>query len=140
MNAKTLTFAESRNGDVCVVSLAGRIDSANAGELTRRLSKLLSSGEKSIVVDLGAVLYLTSAAFRALLIATDEAERNEAKFVLCNVAGPAPDHAVDRAYSESPLDEEIHHMAANEPGAAGDDGDRAYAHAALSSFSRRTLK
>jgi anti-anti-sigma factor len=45
------------------------------------------SGEKSILVDLGAVLYLTSAAFRALLMATDEADRNEAKFVLCNVAG-----------------------------------------------------
>jgi stage II sporulation protein AA (anti-sigma F factor antagonist) len=87
MNAKALTFAESRNGDVCLVSLSGRIDSGNAGELTARLSKLLSSGEKSIVVDLGAVIYLTSAAFRALLIAADEAERNQAKFALCSVAG-----------------------------------------------------
>jgi stage II sporulation protein AA (anti-sigma F factor antagonist) len=39
------------------------------------------------VVDLGAVLYLTSNAFRALLVATDEAERNAAKLVLCNIEG-----------------------------------------------------
>jgi anti-anti-sigma factor len=39
------------------------------------------------VVDFGAVLYLTSAAFRALLVATDEAERNAAKLVLCSLGG-----------------------------------------------------
>ena len=87
MNANALTVAESHSGSVCVVALAGRIDSTNANELTTRLSKLISAGEKSILVDLGAVLYLTSAAFRALLVATDEAERSKAKFVLCNVAG-----------------------------------------------------
>src|SRR5258705_11470074 len=87
MNANPLTFAESRSGNVCVVSLGGRIDNTNASELTTRLSRLISSGERSIVVDLGAVLYLTSAAFRALLVATDEAERNAAKFVLCSLGG-----------------------------------------------------
>src|SRR2546421_3334533 len=87
MNANAMTIAETRSGDVCVVSLAGRIDSTNAGELIKRFSKLISSGEKSILVDLGAVLYLTSAAFRALLVATDQAEINKAKFVLCNVVG-----------------------------------------------------
>ena len=87
MNANALTVAESRSGNACVVSLAGRIDSTNANDLLARLSTLIASGEKAVVVDLGAVLYLTSAAFRALLVATDEAERNKAKFVLCNVAG-----------------------------------------------------
>src|SRR5882724_6906225 len=87
MNANTLTFAESRSGNVCVVSLGGRIDNTNASELTTRLSRLISSGERSILVDLGAVLYLTSAAFRALLLATDEAEHRAANFALCNVAG-----------------------------------------------------
>ena len=35
----------------------------------------------------GSVLYLTSAAFRALLVATDEAERNGARLTLCGVLG-----------------------------------------------------
>jgi anti-anti-sigma factor len=87
MSNSALSVAESHSGNVCVVALSGRIDSTTAGELSTRLNKLISSGEKSILVDFGAVLYLTSAAFRVLLVATDEAERNAARFVLCNVAG-----------------------------------------------------
>jgi anti-anti-sigma factor len=85
MNTSALTIGESHDGSVCVVTLTGRIDSTNANDLMERLNTLISSGEKSIVVDFGAVLYLTSAAFRVLLVATDEAERNAAKFVLCSL-------------------------------------------------------
>src|ERR1700683_655022 len=87
MNTSALTIGQSRDGDVCVVTLSGRIDSTNANDLMNRLNALISSGEKSIVVDFGSVLYLTSAAFRTLLVATDAAERNAAKFVLCSLGG-----------------------------------------------------
>lgn len=87
MANNSLSIAESRNGQVCVVSLAGRIDSTNAEQLMTRLNSLLASGEKAVLVDLSEVLYLTSAAFRALLVATDEAERNAARLVLCSVLG-----------------------------------------------------
>src|ERR1700683_678625 len=87
MVISALTIGESRDGNVCVVTLSGRIDSTNANDLMARLKALIASGEKAIVVDFGAVLYLTSAAFRALLVAIDEAERNAAKFVLCSLGG-----------------------------------------------------
>jgi anti-anti-sigma factor len=87
MNTAALSIGESHEGNVCVVTLSGRVDITNANDLMTRLKALISSGEKSIVVDCGAVLYLTSAAFRALLVATDEAERNAAKFVLCSLGG-----------------------------------------------------
>ena len=87
MGSNTLNIAESRAGEICVVALAGRIDSTNAEQLMTRLNSLLSSGEKAILVDFSGVIYLTSAAFRALLVATDEAERNTARFVLCSVLG-----------------------------------------------------
>ena len=87
MNGATLNIGQSRTNNVCVVTLAGRIDSTNANDVMNELTRLISSGEKSILVDLGAVLYLTSAAFRALLVATDEAERQTAKFALCSLAG-----------------------------------------------------
>jgi anti-anti-sigma factor len=87
MNASALTIGQSRDDGVCVVTLSGRIDSTNANDLMNQLTSLIMSGEKSIVVDFAAVLYLTSAAFRALLVATDEAERNAAKFVLCSLGG-----------------------------------------------------
>ena len=87
MSSAALNIGQSRTGNVCVVTLAGRIDSSNANDVMKELKHLISSGEKSILVDLGAVLYLTSAAFRALLVATDEAERQAAKFALCSLAG-----------------------------------------------------
>ena len=87
MNTNALTIGQTRDDGVCVVTLSGRIDSTNANDLMNRLTALITSGEKSIVVDFAAVLYLTSAAFRALLVATDEAERNAAKFVLCSLGG-----------------------------------------------------
>ena len=87
MAGNSLTIAESHAGGICVVALAGRIDSTNAEQLMTRLNRLLSSGEKAILLDFSEVIYLTSAAFRALLVATDEAERNTARFVLCSVLG-----------------------------------------------------
>ena len=85
--SKYLTISESRDGNACVVSVSGRIDSTNAEDLIARINALLAAGEKNLVVDLGEVLYLTSAAFRALLVASDEAQRNTASLVLCRVLG-----------------------------------------------------
>jgi anti-anti-sigma factor len=91
MASNALNIAESHSGEVCVVALAGRIDSTNAEQLMTRLTNLLSSGQKAVVVDFADVIYLTSAAFRALLVATDQAERNTARFVLCSVLGQVRD-------------------------------------------------
>ena len=87
MSDSALNLAETRSGQVYIVAVSGRIDSTNANDLLARLNSLLSSGEKILLVDLKGVLYLTSAAFRVLLVATDEAERNAARFVLCSVLG-----------------------------------------------------
>ena len=46
MVTSALTIGESRDGNVCVVTLSGRIDSTNANDLMSRLNTLISSGEK----------------------------------------------------------------------------------------------
>jgi len=85
MNA--LSIGQTRAGNVCIVTLSGRIDSTNANDVMAELTRLIASGERSILVDLGAVLYLTSAAFRALLVARQEAEHQAASLALCNLGG-----------------------------------------------------
>ena len=87
MSDTALRMVDSRAGAICVLSISGRIDSGNAAELQDRLNGLLSSGEKTLLLDFKQVLYLTSAAFRVLLVATDEAQRNAARLVLCGLAG-----------------------------------------------------
>jgi anti-anti-sigma factor len=91
MGASSLEIAEVRSGQSCVLALTGRIDSTNAEQFSACVSKLFEAGEKHLVIDFGEVLYLTSAAFRVLLVATDEAERSAARFVLCSVLGQVRD-------------------------------------------------
>ncbi len=86
MADSALLLDEFRHGRVCVIALSGRIDSTNAEELMTRLKGVLSSGEHAVLVDLSRVLYLTSAAFRALLVATHDAERREVPFALCGAS------------------------------------------------------
>ena len=80
-----------REAGVCVVALTGRIDSTNANDVMTRLTALISGGEKSVVIDLSGVRYLTSAAFRALLITERHAERVSARFALCGVGSHVRD-------------------------------------------------
>jgi anti-anti-sigma factor len=87
MSKTALRMHDGHAGSVCILSISGRIDSGNATDLLDRLNGLLWSGEKTILVDFKEVLYLTSAAFRVLLVATDEAGRNSARVVLCGLAG-----------------------------------------------------
>ena len=82
-----LQITESRSGAVCVLGLIGRIDSTSAQDVLDRLQQTIAAGEKAILVDFAAVRYLTSAAFRVLLVATDEAECRSVRFALCNVIG-----------------------------------------------------
>ena len=86
MAGSALLMDEFRQGRVCVIALSGRIDSTNAEELMARLKDVLSIGQHAVLVDLSRVIYLTSAAFRALLVATHDAERREVPFALCGAS------------------------------------------------------
>lgn len=85
MNSLEISALKTEN--ICVLALSGRIDSSNAEELIAHAAKLFAQGERSLVIDLENVLYLTSAAFRVLLLVTDEAERTACRVSLCSVLG-----------------------------------------------------
>jgi anti-anti-sigma factor len=52
-----------------LVSVSGRIDSVTAPELESTLLGLIQAGQKNLVVNLGAVDYISSAGLKALLAA-----------------------------------------------------------------------
>jgi anti-sigma B factor antagonist len=54
-------------GPVTVVEVAGSVDSVTAPRLGDALSAALAAGQTQLVVDLGGVEYVSSAALRALL-------------------------------------------------------------------------
>jgi hypothetical protein len=52
----------------------------------------------------------------------------------------AADQVVDDAYHHAALEQQVDHVAADEAGATGNDGNWLVAHAACNAFSLRTLK
>jgi anti-anti-sigma factor len=84
-------MTQSQHGDICILSVVGRIDSSNAEAFMSRLAALISSDVKTILIDLGSVIYLTSAAFRALLVANRDIAASNGRLALCGVIGQVRD-------------------------------------------------
>jgi len=72
---------------VSMVEPKGRIDSVNAKEFGDKVCALIKSGAKRVVIDLAEIAYISSAGFRALLIAGKLAEETEGRLALCGVVG-----------------------------------------------------
>ena len=73
--------------DITVLEAYGRLDSTTAKEFGDRLTALVQAGRNAIVVDLKNIAYISSAGFRALLIANRATAAKHGKFALCGVIG-----------------------------------------------------
>jgi anti-anti-sigma factor len=82
-----MKLVEAVAEDVTIVEAYGRIDSTTAREFGDRLVSLVQAGRGSLVVDLKNIAYISSAGFRALLIANRAAAGKQGKLALCGVIG-----------------------------------------------------
>jgi anti-sigma B factor antagonist len=82
-----MKLVEEVTEDVTVVEAYGRIDSNTAKEFGDRLIALVQAGRSAIVVDLKNIVYISSAGFRALLIANRASVEKQGKLALCGVIG-----------------------------------------------------
>jgi anti-anti-sigma factor len=82
-----MKLVEAVAEDVTIVEAYGRIDSTTAREFGDRLVSLVQAGSGSLVVDLKNIAYISSAGFRALLIANRAAVGKQGKLALCGVIG-----------------------------------------------------
>jgi anti-anti-sigma factor len=78
-------------GEVTVVALAGRLDSASAPDVREHLGQLVP-GRGPVLLDLSQMSCLSGAGLRVLLVACRQAERNGARLTLAAV--PAEVRAV----------------------------------------------
>lgn len=77
---------EQQTGGVTVVSVTGRIDSNTAKPFGERLTDLIKGGSQRLVVDLNGIIYISSAGFRALLVAGRRAEETNGTLALCGLS------------------------------------------------------
>lgn len=82
-----MKLVEEVSADVTVVEAHGRLDSASAKEFGERLIVLVQSGRSALVIDLENIAYISSAGFRALLIANRATAERHGRLALCGVIG-----------------------------------------------------
>ena len=81
-----MEIAEQHAGDITVVEVKGRIDSNTAKVFGERLTNLVKAGRTRLVVDLKHIVYISSAGFRALLVAGRLAEETNGALALCSLS------------------------------------------------------
>jgi anti-sigma B factor antagonist len=70
-----------------VVSVKGRIDASSCCGLESTLSGLVGQGEKSIVVDMSGLEYISSSGLRVLLATYKQVKKTDGHL---SIAGPTP--------------------------------------------------
>ena len=82
-----IEITEDRKDGIAALAVRGRIDSTSAPGLQEKMSQLVASGCTGLIVDFRNVAYISSAGFRALLIAAQQGEATRCAMALCGIAG-----------------------------------------------------
>jgi len=80
-----LKVTESTDGDVVVIGLDGRLDTATSADFDFALE---SHAEKPtrLLVDLTGIQYVSSAGLRVFLMLAKKLQKSDGKLVLCNMS------------------------------------------------------
>ena len=81
-----MEITEQHAGKITIVEIKGRIDINTAKAFAERLTSLIKAGHARIVVDLKHIIYISSAGFRALLVAERLAEETKGTLALCSMS------------------------------------------------------
>jgi anti-anti-sigma factor len=81
-----MELIESSADGVTIVEPRGRMDTAGARPFGDRVVALIRAGAGQIVIDLEHIQYISSAGFRALLIARKQSADTQGKLVLCGLS------------------------------------------------------
>ena len=68
---------------VAIVTLSGRMDSATSAVVDQELSATITAGAP-VLLDLGALDYISSAGLRVLLKAAKQAQSGKVRFAVCD--------------------------------------------------------
>ncbi len=83
-----MTITENRAGGVLVLAAAGRVDSTSSSTLEQALTAAIGAGARQLVLDFGAVDYISSAGLRVLLVSARRMKEAQGAWVLCALTEP----------------------------------------------------
>ncbi len=71
-----------------VVSVKGRMDAVTAPEFDKRVIDLISKGEKTFLINLDELDYISSAGLRSILALAKKLKEKEGKLLFAGLKGP----------------------------------------------------
>jgi anti-anti-sigma factor len=74
--------------DVLVADVGGRLDSVSAGAAGDRLVSIVQGEDKSILLNLENIEYVTSAGLRVIIRGAKLLQANRGELKICNATGP----------------------------------------------------
>src|ERR1035437_10592201 len=81
-----MNISESKQGNVTILTAQGKLDALSSPELDKRLSSLVESGTRQIVLDLAGLDYVSSAGLRVFLSAAKRLKQAHGKLALANLS------------------------------------------------------
>ena len=79
-----MNISESKQGNVTILQVQGKLDSMSSPELDKRLTGLIDSGTRQIAVNLADLDYVSSAGLRVFLSAAKHLKQVQGKLALAN--------------------------------------------------------
>jgi anti-anti-sigma factor len=81
-----ISVRKERN--IVVVSVTGRMDAVTAPEFEKSLVGLMSKGEKTFLVNLAGLEYISSAGLRSILFIAKQLKVEQGEIIFCGLRGP----------------------------------------------------
>ena len=84
-----MELTERKDNDVTVLEVIGRVDSVTAPDLGVRLTSILSTPPRRVLIDFNKLEYISSAGFRVLFLASKQAGESGGRLALCGLSAKA---------------------------------------------------
>ena len=101
-----MEIAEDRRGSVLVLSPQGRLDSTTAPVFEQRVRTRMAEGHRDLVIDLGALDYVSSAGLRIFMMIGKSLKAERGRLVLCRLQDTVREifriSAFDRIFAIAP--------------------------------------
>ncbi len=81
-----MNIAESKEGDVLVLSPEGRLDAQSAPGFQTQILESIAGGEIALLLDLEKLEYISSAGLRVILVAAKKLKDLNGKIVVCSLS------------------------------------------------------
>jgi anti-sigma B factor antagonist len=80
-----MNINETKNNDIIIFSLEGRLDSNTSEDFERQLMTKIDDANNKMIIEFSALDYISSAGLRVLLMAAKRLKIANGSFVLCGL-------------------------------------------------------